>query len=42
MYLQYIHQNTMENGNIVFSRKEAVETAKNEYYANKAIIEEVC
>ena len=41
-YLQYIYHNTMEKGNIVFSRKEAVGTAKNEYYANKAIIEEVC
>ena len=41
-YLQRIYQNTMEKKNIVFSRKKAVETAKEEYYSNKTAIGKVC
>lgn len=41
-YLQMIYQNTIETRNIIFSRKEAVETAKQEYYENRSLIEEVC
>lgn len=40
-YLQTIYQNTMETANIIFSRTEAVETAKKEYYDSQTIKEDV-
>ena len=41
-YLQRIYQNSMKKENVIFSREEAVEMAKKDYYANKAIMKEVC
>lgn len=39
-YLQRIYQNTMTIEGIIFSRDEAIESAKKEYYDNKLSIEE--
>lgn len=41
-YLQVIYQRTFEAKNVIFDRKAAVETAKEEYYANKMVVGEVC
>lgn len=41
-YLQKIYQNTVEEKNIIFTRQEAVEVAKKEYYKNKSIVDKVC
>lgn len=41
-YLQTIYRTTMEEKNIIFSRQDAVELAKEEYYANKPVAEKVC
>lgn len=41
-YLQTIYRNTIEEKSIIFSRQDAVETAKEEYYANRPVAEKVC
>lgn len=41
-FLQKIYQGKMDNENIIFSRQEAVEVAKEEYYSSQLCIEKVC
>lgn len=41
-YLQIIYQGTMDDKNIIFSRIEAVEIAKEEYYADRLSVGKVC
>lgn len=41
-YLQIIYRNTIEEKSIIFSRQDAVEIAKEEYYANRPVAEKVC
>lgn len=40
-YLQIIYQGTMESKNIIFDRKIATNEAKQEYYENRKILDEV-
>lgn len=41
-YLQMIYEGTIEKKNIIFSREEAIISAKDEYYLSKSIFEDVC
>lgn len=41
-FLQKIYQGKIDNENIIFSRQEAVEVAKEEYYSSQLSIEKVC
>ncbi len=41
-YLQMIYQGGMERNNVIFSRKEAAEAAKKEYYAHKSVFDNAC
>lgn len=41
-YLQTIYQGTIETKNAIFDRQDAVETAKENYYANRPAMGKVC
>lgn len=41
-YLQTIYQGTIETKNVIFDRQDAVETAKENYYANRPAMGKVC
>lgn len=41
-YLQIIYADAIETKNIIFNRQDAVETAKEKYYANRSVIGKVC
>ncbi|MBU3876579.1 hypothetical protein HGO97_012275 [Faecalicatena sp. AGMB00832] len=41
-YLQIIYQKTLDEMEIIFSREEAVESSKREYYSSKPDIGKVC
>ena len=40
--LKKIYQGKIDNENVIFSRQEAVEVAKEEYYSSQLSIERVC
>ena len=41
-YLQIIYEGTFEKKNVIFFREDAIISAKEEYYSNKSIFEDVC
>lgn len=41
-YLQMIYEGTFEKKNVIFSREDAIISAKEEYYSSKSIFENVC
>lgn len=41
-YLQIIYETTMKKKNVIFSRDDAILSAKEEYYTNKSMFENVC
>lgn len=41
-FLQIIYEGAIEKSNIIFSREEAIMSAKEAYYSSKPISEDVC
>lgn len=41
-YLQIIYEGTIEKKNVIFSREDAIISAKEEYYLSTSIFEDVC